>query len=199
MKRSNKYLRVLICCVAILILNSCAVGEQLKRNYQEATETYPPVVTINSDIQKTGILLVDAAEKKSSLSGIAVVNLNNPEQVILSGSFKTGGFLSPNSGVSVLSGLHSGKYRLIKVLMRSQKMWETIYMPSTKEFEVEIDAGRAVYMGQIDIEHPMFSTDRIIKINYTKERELDSWKMVNEKFNNSTWKEIINSNMENLR
>lgn len=194
----------LFACAATLILNGCAVGNQLKQNFQEAIEFYPQIESLNSDAQHTGLLLVDAVKNKVlslstlSLSGVAIVSVNNPEKMILSGSFKTGGFLSQNSDVVVFSGLQPGGYKIVKINIMWNLMWETLYMPAAKEFEIEIGAGKATYLGQINVEHPMFSTDRIIKITYNKERELESWKMVNEKFHNSTWTEIINAKIQSL-
>ena len=133
------------------------------------------------------------------LSGVAIVNIKAPEKEITVGSFKTGGVLSQISGVVVIPNLMPGIYRIVKIRTQNVNMWETLYMPVTKEYEVEIKAGSPVYFGQIYVRHPMGTTDREISVKYEKSREIDSWKKVINKYNESLWAKIINEHINKLQ
>ena len=202
--KSNTLSKIFIITpLTLLILYGCGVVDQYKRHQNESTESYYAPDNLNSNTQKTGILLVDAISEKVSntlsLSGVAIQNIKEPNNIILIGSFKTGSFLSQQSGVVVIPNLQTGKYRIIKVNMANVNMWEVVYMPKTNEYIVEIKAGKAHYFGQVNIQHPFGSTDRVIKNNYNKTRELESWKMVVEKYKESPWVNIINTRNNRLQ
>lgn len=182
---------VSILCAACIMLGSCAVTEQIQKNYQEAAESYPAPGSLGANVNETGLLVVDAVMKKAlntmPLTGVAIANVSDPGDEILSGSFKTGGFLSQLSGVVVFPNLSPGTYRIVKVRTENVNMWETTFLPGTAEFEVEIAAGTPVYFGQIAIRHPVGSTERQIAVNYDGERESLAWQMVAERYQGSEW------------
>jgi len=191
----------IICLVAIL-LNGCGITEKIKSNYQVTIESYYAPDDLNSDTQSTGLLLVDGVSEKAlntmTLSGVAIVNTNKPGKIIFSGSFKPGSFLSQISGVVVIQNLQPGKYRIIKINTWSANMWETIFMPNTREYEIEISAGKPVYFGQIKVRQPTGSTDIELNINYDKNRETEAWKMVVDKYDASPWVKKINAHVFGL-
>jgi hypothetical protein len=63
---------------------------------------------------------------------------------------------------------------------------------------IEVKANIPVYYGQIQIQMPWGSTSRKIKLNYVKKREIESWKMVSNKYNDSPWVTIIDEHIKNL-
>jgi hypothetical protein len=199
----NWLLRVLLLPSLLVLLNGCAVTEQIKQNYQEASESYYVPEQLNGSPQDTGILLVDAVTEKTlntmPLSGVAIANLREPEKAIVFGSFKKGGFLSQQSNVVVIPNLQPGTYKIVKINTQNVNMWETVYMPTTKEFEVEINAGKPTYFGQIQVKHPFGSTDRKIAVRYDKNREAESWKMVGDKYSDSPWVAVINTHIKELK
>ena len=159
----------LLICLTAVLLSGCGITEKIKSNYQVTIESYYAPDDLNADTQSTGLLLVDGVSEKALntmlLSGVAIVNTNKPEKIIFFGSFKTGSFLSQISGVVVIPNLQPGKYRIIKINTWSANMWETIFMPNTKEYEIEISAGKPVYFGQIKVQQPNGSTDIELYIN----------------------------------
>jgi hypothetical protein len=185
-----------------ILLNGCGITEKIKSNYQVTIESYFAPDDLNSDTQSTGLLLVDGVSEKAlntmTLSGVAIVNTNKPDKIIFSGSFKPGSFLSQISGVVVIQNLQPGKYRIIKINTWSANMWETIFMPDTKEYEIEIGSGKPVYFGQIKVRQPTGSTDIELNINYDKNRETEAWKMVVDKYNTSPWVKKINAHIFGL-
>ena len=186
-----------------LLIGCTAVTEQFKRNYQESTESYYAPDNLGTDIQSTGILLIDAVKKVTfntmPISGASIVNIDNPEKKIIFGSFKTGGFLSQGSGVVVIPNLKPGAYKIVKIKTQNVNMWETLFMPKTKEYEIVIFAGKPSYFGRIEVKHPMGTTNRIIKLNHEPSREVESWKLVVEKYKESPWVNIINSHIRELK
>jgi len=202
MKRNHLQPVTLSLCLTVLLLNGCSVTERIKSGYQLTIESYYAPDDLNADTRSTGLLLVDGvSEKKSismSLSGVAIVNAKYPEKIIYSGSFKTGNFLSPLSGVVVIPNLQPGKYRIIKINTWNESMWETIFMPDTREYEMEIVAGRPVYFGRIRVRQPAGSANSEIYIDYDKYRETEAWNMVMGKYNTSPWVKTINAHIFGL-
>jgi len=201
MTREKLYPTTLLIFIAVLVLNACGVIEQYNRNYEEAAETYRPPENLNVNVQNVGLLLVDAVTKQAlntmALSGVAIINTDNPEKMILSGSFKKGGFLSQISGVVVFPDLKPGRYRIVKIKTENVNIWETRYMPTTKEFEIQISVSRPAYFGQIEVKHSFGSTDQ--KIKYDKAREVESWEMVIAKYGKSPWTETIKERINGLQ
>jgi hypothetical protein len=192
----------LLICLTAVLLSGCGITEKIKSNYQVTIESYYAPDDLNADTQSTGLLLVDGVSEKALntmlLSGVAIVNTNKPEKIIFFGSFKTGSFLSQISGVVVIPNLQPGKYRIIKINTWSANMWETIFLPNTKEYEIEISAGKPVYFGQIKVHQPNGSTDIELYINYDKNRETEAWRMVVDKYNVSPWVKKINAHIFGL-
>ncbi len=191
----------LLTCIFVL-LNGCGFAEHFKRTYQEAGETYFAPENLGADTQNTGLLLVDAVTKHMldtvRLFGVAIASIEDPGKTIIIGSFQTGGFLSQRSGVVVIPNLQPGTYKIVKTRTQTVHEWETLYMPTSKEFEIEISAGKPVYFGQIQIRWLFPSTDREIRIQYDKKREAESWKMVVDKYSESPWITIINTHIKSL-
>ena len=186
-----------------LLLSGCAVAGQFERNLQESFEAYYAPENLDADPRATGLLLVDAVARAPlntmSLSGVAVVNVEDPETATAVGSFKTG-FLGQTSGVVVIPNLQPGTYRLVKIrTFGVNRGLETLYMPATTEFEIEVRANTPVYFGQIQVRHPMFSTDREIELDYVKAREVNSWRMVADKYKESEWAEIVEAHIKSLQ
>ncbi len=192
----------LLICLTAVLLSGCGITEKIKSNYQVTIESYYAPDDLNADTQSTGLLLVDGVSEKALntmlLSGVAIVNTNKPEKIIFSGTFKTGSFLSQISGVVVIPNLQPGKYRIIKINTWSANMWETIFLPNTKEYEIKISAGKPVYFGQIKVQQPNGSTDIELYINYDKNRETEAWRMVVDKYNVSPWVKKINAHIFGL-
>jgi len=193
-------LLITLCCG---LINGCGVTEQIKQNYQESMQTYYAPESLESNTQSTGILLVDAVTTKIAntmpLSGVAIVNVNDAGKEITIGSFKTGGLLSQQSGVVIIPNLQPGIYKIVKIRTQNVNMWETLNMPDTKEFEVEISAGKPIYFGQIQVKHPFASTDRAISVKHDKTRESESWKLVLDKYSESPWGAIIDAQINALK
>ncbi len=202
MRTDNLY-RALLYTSLLALLYGCAVPEQIKQNYQEASELYHAPEQLFGNPQDTGILLVDALTEKPlnsmPLSGVAITNTQEPQKPIVFGSFKKGGFLSQQSGVVVMPNLQPGRYRIVKIKTQNVNMWETLHLPTTKEFEVEIHAGKLTYFGQIQVKHPFGSTDRKISIRHDNSREAESWKLVVDKYGDSPWAAIINTQIKGLK
>jgi hypothetical protein len=198
--------RSLLWTTAFALLAGCAFVEQVNQNveqtYQEKMESYDAPTQLNGNPREVGILLVDAITERALnnlyLVGVAIANNREPEKPILFGSFKKGGFLSQLSGVVIMPNLQPGTYRIVKIRTENQKAGETTYMPTTKEFEVEISPGKPVYFGQIRIKVPFGSAGRTISIGYDKNREADSWKMVVEKYGDSSWRTVINARIKEV-
>ncbi len=134
-----------------------------------------------------------------SLSGVAIAKLKGgPGDEILIGSFKTGGILSQLSGLVVIPGLEPGRYKITKVKTQNANLWETLNIPPSDDFTIEVKEKSPVYFGQIQIKHPVGSTEREIKIIYDKKREIESWKMVSAKYKSSPWSTIINQHITSL-
>jgi hypothetical protein len=183
----------------VVMVNGCAVGEQYQRHIKESMESYPPPKDLNCEKEK-GLLLVDAISKKPgntlSLSGAAIFNVDDPGKTILSGDFKTGGPLSPTSGVVVFPNLNPGTYRVLKIHMWNVNMWETLFMPTTKEFEIKIEPDKAYYFGQISVQQKFGSIERNIEVKSSPDRKVKSWGKVTEKFPDSSCLPIIREQME---
>lgn len=190
----------LLTLALVILLSGCAGVEQFQRNLQESFETYHAPKNLDADPRATGLLLVDAVKKDlfnpMSLSGVAIANVEDLETATTVGTFRSG-FLS-DSGVVVIPNLKPGTYRLIKIRLWNLNGWDTVWMPSTEEFKIEIGANAPVYFGQIHVRHPMFTTDREIELHYDKAREVTSWRMVAEKFKESEWSEIVEAHIESL-
>jgi len=202
MKWNKLHPAALLICLAVVLLDGCAVAEKIQSNYQVTIESYYAPDELNADPQNTGLLLVDGISEKAlntmSLSGVAIVNTNNPENIIFSGSFKSGSFLSQISGVVVVQNLRPGKYRIKRINTWNENMWETIFMPDTSEYEIEISAGKPVYFGQIKVRQPIGSADIELNINYDKNRETEAWRMVVDKYSASPWVKKINAHIFGL-
>ena len=202
MKRNELQPIAFLICMTALLLNGCGFTEKIKRNYQVTIESYYAPDELNADPKGTGLLLVDAlSEKKGNsmaLSGVAIVNTNNPDKIIYSGSFKTGNFLSPLSGVVVIQNLQPGKYRIVKINTWSENMWETIFMPDSREYEMEIAAGKPVYFGRIKVRPAPGSANSEIYVDYNKNRETEAWNLVVGKYNTSPWVKAINAHIFGL-
>jgi hypothetical protein len=202
MKLNKSHPAILLVCLATILLNGCGVTEKIKSNYQVTIESYYAPDDLNADTQSTGLLLVDGVSVKAldtmSLSGVAIVNTNNTKKIIFSGSFKPGSFLSQISGVVVIQNLQPGKYRIIKINTWNANRWETIFMPDTKEYEIEINAGKPVYFGQINVRQQVGSADIELNINYDKNRETEAWRMVVDKYKASPWVKKINAHIFGL-
>ena len=204
MKSYNLHKSSLAVFLFIALLSGCAgVAEQFKKNYKESTESYYAPEKLGTDTKNTGLMLVDAIKKVTfnnmPISGASIINISDPEKIITVGSFKTGGVFSQQSGVVVIPNLKPGIYRIVKIKTQNINMWETLYMPITKEYEVEILAGKPTYFGRIEVKHPIGTTDRIIKLNHEPSREAESWKLVIEKYKESPWVNIINSHINELK
>lgn len=184
---------------ALVMVGGCAVGEQFQRNVQESMESYPPPKDLGCDKGK-GLLLVDAVSSKPgntlSLLGAAIVNTNDPGKTILSGAFKTGGPLSPTSGVVIFPNLTPGTYKILKIHMWNVNMWETLYVPTTKEFEITIEPDKAYYFGQISAHQKFGSIERSIEVKLNPDRKIKSWGKVIEKFPDSSCLPIIREQIE---
>ena len=203
MKPYNLYKLTISVLLFTVLLSGCTgVAEQFKSNYQEATEVYDVPENLGTDINNTGILLIDAIKKVTFndlfISGVSIVNIDNPEKTKIVGSFKKGGVFSQNSGVVVIPNLEPGTYRIVKIKFGNANMWETLYMPKTLEYETEILTGKPIYFGRIEVEHPIGTTNRIIKTNHESSREVESWKLVINKFKASPWVNIINAHIKEL-
>ena len=57
----NWLLRVLLLPFLLVLLNGCAVTEQIKQNYQEASESYYMPEQLNGNPQDTGAIQTDVA------------------------------------------------------------------------------------------------------------------------------------------
>lgn len=199
MKWIKSHPATLLICLAAILLHGCGFTERIKSNYQVTIESYYAPDDLNADTQNTGLLLVDGVSEKAldtmALSGVAIVNTNKPKKIIFSGSFKPGNFLSQISGVVVFQNLQPGKYRIIKINTWNANKWETIFMPDTKEYEIEINAGKPVYFGQVNVRQQTGSTDIDMYINYDKNRETEAWRMVVDKYKESPWVKKINAHI----
>jgi hypothetical protein len=193
---------IILVCITVILLNSCGFAEKIKSNIHATIESYYAPDDLNADTQSTGLLLVDAVSEKSPnkmlLSGVAIAKTDNPDDIIYSGSFKTGGSLNQLSGVVVIPILQPGNYKIIKINTWNMNMWETILLPSTKEYQVEISAGNPVYFGQIKVRQLTGSTDIDISVNYDKKRETEAWMMVEDKYVASPWVKKINAHIFGL-
>ena len=173
----------------------CGFPEHFKQNLQESSESYNAPEQLSGDPKDTGILLVDAFKKiafnEMLLSGVAVVDTSGLQKPITYGSFRRGGFLSQISGVVVIPNLRPGTYRIVKIKTENVNVWETLPLPITEEFEVEVRAGEPTYFGRIHVKQPFASPQREITIQYDKNREAESWKMVADKYSDSPWTTII--------
>jgi hypothetical protein len=202
MKTNKLHPATLLICIAVTLLNGCGITEKIKSNFKVTIESYYAPDDLNADTQSTGLLLVDAVSEKAlktlSLSGVAIANTNNPEDIIYTGSFKSGSFLSQICGVVVIPNLQPGIYRIIKINTWNENMWETIILPDSKEYEIEISAGNPVYFGQIKVRQPTGSSDIEININYEKNRETKAWMMVVDKYDVSPWVKKIKAHIFGL-
>ena len=182
---------------------ACAVTERFEQNYQEATAVYPEPVDLDAAPQNTGLLLIDAVTKKAlntmPLSGVAIANLDDPETEITAGSFRSGGFLGQMSGVVVIPGLKPGPYRITRLRTQNANFWESLNMPETADFIIEVRANSPTYFGQVQIVHPVGTTDREIKIDYRKKREVEAWRKVSDRYAGSPWIANIAEHTRNLQ
>jgi hypothetical protein len=202
MKLNKLHPATILICITVTLLNGCSVAKKIQSNFQVTIESYYAPDNLNADTQSTGLLLVDAVSEKALntmlLSGVAIANINDPEKIIYSGSFKAGSFLSQISGVVVIPNLQPGKYKIIKINTWNANMWETIFLPDTREYEIEISAGNPVYFGQIKVRQQIGSTDIDINVNYDKKRETEAWMMVVDKYDVSPWVNKINAHIFGL-
>ena len=130
-----------------------------------------------------------------AFSGVTIASLNEPGKKISTGSFYTGGFFGRNSGVVIIPGLAPGFYNIIEITIRHEDLQHNVNM-RIADIAIEVKANTAVYYGQIQI--PWDSTDREIKLKYVKKREIESWKMVSDRYNDSPWATIIDEHIKNL-
>lgn len=191
---------MLVVSVFASALGGCAATEELQSSFRESTTTYSPPANLNADPQSTGLLLVDAITRKPlnemPLSGAVITEVNNPGKTIQAGSFQTGGFLSPLSGIVVFSDLAPGTYRIVKIRTQNINMWETIELPNNDEYLIKVSAGTPAYFGRIEVKHPFGTTKREVTLKHDKSREGESWKMVVSKYGESPWAEPINRRIE---
>lgn len=200
MKRSLLLRTLLLIYIAALLLNGCASLEQIEKNNQEVQQAYNAPENLGANTQRTGLLLVDAVTKKAlntmPLEGVVIVNIKEPGMEIVFGTFNTGGFLSGRSGVVVIPNIQPGTYKIVKIKTSNANYWEVLNMPVTKEYEIGIKSGDPVYFGQIEVKHPIGTTDRIIKIKHEISREIESWKLVVDNYKDSPWVDIINAHIK---
>jgi len=189
---------VLLAATTALLYGCGGVTEHLEKNFEEASVPYKPPEQLNGSPQDTGILLVDALStkmlsNKMGLTGVAIANLKEPEKPIVFGSIRSG-FLSPETGVVVIPNLQPGTYKIIKIKTANVNYWELLHMPNTKDFEVEIYAGKPTYFGQIQVKR-----GGSISIQYDKTREAESWGKVVDKYSDSPWVTVINTHVKELK
>jgi hypothetical protein len=190
--------RALLAATTALLYGCGGLAEHMERYFEEASVAYNPPEQLNGSPQDTGILLVDALStrilsNRMGLTGVAIANLKEPEKPIVFGSISSG-FLSPPTGVVVIPNLQPGTYKIIKIETANVNYRELLYMPNTKDFEVEIYAGRPTYFGQIQVKR-----DGSISIQYDKTREAESWGKVVDKYSDSPWVTVINTHVKELR
>lgn len=189
---------LLLFTITSLMYGCAGVGESLKEYFEEASTSYNPPAQLNGSIQETGILLVDAIStrmlfNKMALTGVAIVNIKDPEKLLVVGAISSG-FMSPSSGVVVIPNLWPGTYKIIKIKTANANYREVLYMPNTKDFEVDVYAGKPTYFGQIQA-----SRDNSISIQYGKAREAESWLKVVDRYSDSSWISLINTHIKELR
>lgn len=186
--------------ISIAVLTDC---EGAKQYYKESAVSYPTLESLSTDTDNKGLLLVDATGQGPStryaLSGVGIVRTDNPKDTLLAGSFKTGGPLSPESGIVVFSNLKPGEYRIVKISLWSATRRETAYMPSTPEYLINIKTGQPIYFGRITVKQKGgFPKKNTIKVKYSNLKELKAWKKLLKKFPDSTWTPLINERIKSL-
>lgn len=197
MKKGLLYVTFLF-SITSLMYGCAGVDEALKGHFEETSVYYVAPKQLNGSPQETGILLVDAIStrmlsNKMPLTGVAITNIKEPEKLIAFGSISTG-FLSPSSGVVVIPNLRPGTYKIIKIKVANVNFWELLHMPNTKDFEVEIYAGKPTYFGQVQAKR-----DNSISIQYDKAREAESWGKVVDAYSDSPWVTLINTYIKELK
>ena len=78
---------------------------------------------------------------------------------------------------------------------RNLNVQRTLNRP-TGDTTIEVRANAIVYFGQIRI--PTNPRDRDIELKYVKKREIESWKMVLDKYSDSPWATMIDEHIKNL-
>ena len=197
------HLVVCICACAILI-SGCGLMRKIKETNEELSINYPSPEHLNFDPETTGIMLIDAKFKRGlistmSIDGAAIINIDYPDQLILSGSFKTGGFLSGMSKFAVFANLVPGRYRIVKIKLSSGSDKSVLFMPLTQDLEIEIVAGKPVYHGRIVAKVKMFSRKIKIEVEYSQKREAECWEKVVDKYKESPWNQKINERIKILQ
>jgi hypothetical protein len=199
--------KMLLSLFVFVFINSCTASVALVEQYKQVEIiSYHAPEDLNGDAQNAGLLLIDAVRKDAllppwALTGVTIASLNEPDKKISTGSFKTGGFFGRNSGIVIIHSLAPGFYNIIEITV----VWESpegdvrydVYMPMGN-IAIEVKANTPAYYGQIQIQMPWGSTSREIKLNYVKKREIESWKMVSNKYNDSSWVTIIDEHIKNL-
>jgi hypothetical protein len=205
--------KILLSLFVFVFINSCALPTALIAQAQqgenweqvEITNYYVPE-DLNGDAQNTGLLLIDAVRKTShyrqwAFSGVTIASLNEPGKKISTGTFYTRVFFGRNSGVVIIPGLAPGFYNIIEITIRhkdlqlNKDLQHNVNM-RIADIAIEVKANTAVYYGQIQI--PWDSTDKEIKLKYVKKREIESWRMVSNRYNDSPWATIIDEHIKNL-
>lgn len=198
----SRSLRGLVAGVGV-VLAACGAPGYVQQSVQESTRTYTAPADLDADPQTTGLLLVDAVTTKAlntmPLAGVVIAAVDDASNEIAVGSFKTGGMLGQLSDVVVVPGLQPARYRIVRLRTANVNMWETLDLPATPEFEVEIGPGRPVYLGQIQVKHPFGSTAREIRVRYDPAREAASWKRVLDRFAASPWAPLIDTHATSLK
>ncbi len=200
--------KILLSLFVFVFINSCALPAAIIAQAQQMeTFSYYAPEDLNGDAQNTGLLLIDAVRKDGfllpswGLSGVTIASLNEPGKEISIGSFNTGGFFGRDSGVVIIPGLTPGLYRIIRAssqyvdLQANVSFQETLKLP-IGNIAIEVKANTPVYYGQIQLLKG--STGRKMKLKYEKKREIESWKMVSDKYNDSPWVTIIDEHIKNL-
>jgi hypothetical protein len=163
----------------------------MQDNYRESMQTYPVPDRLAGKPADSGLLLIHAVSKKAlntlPLSGVAIAPVEDATAMILAGSFKSGGLLSQPSGVVVFDALSPGRYRVVRIRTENVNMWETVELPSDADYEFERRPGSLVYLGQIEVRHPVGTATRTFTFNRNADREAAAWKMVLNRYPDSDW------------
>ena len=198
---SSRLGSVLSTAVVLLIVGFAAVEDAAPVLFGDE-DIYLKVESLGTDTQDTGLLLVDAIKKGArgsmGLEGVTVVSVNGPAKKLLAGPFKKGGLLSQYAGFVVVPGLPPGTYRITKAKLSNGQEWERLDLPGIEDLEVNIVAGKPVYLGQLTIRHPIGTLRREFDLRYDKAREAKCWKLVTTKFSDSPWVEKINEHLRSL-
>jgi hypothetical protein len=190
--------KILLSLFVFFFINSCAHSE-IERTHYYAPED------LNGDAQNTGLLLIDAVWIRGffdATSPLGGVTISGHGKEISTGSFGTG-FLGMMRGAIIIPGLTPGFYRIIRGSLKIKTAATVMNIEFPLESSmggnaIEVKANTIVYFGQIQIRDTVFPRSREIKLEYDKGREIESWKMVSNKYNDSPWVTIIDEHIKNL-